>query len=123
MKTNMTIIFFASIIFLSFSTGNAWAFRCGSGLVSDGDSKTQVLVTCGKPTSKEKSCENRRTATTINKKTGKIKRSGKCSEKGEVWYYNCGDNDFIYKLTFENGKLSDETNEGRGRGKSDCRGI
>ena len=116
MKVNKTIIFFAAILFLSFSVGKALAFRCGSGVVSDGDSKTQVMVTCGKPTSKEKSCENRQYTTTTNK------NSRKCGKKLEVWYYNCGDNDFIYKLTFENGKLTDETTEGRGKGKSDCRG-
>jgi len=117
----MTIILFTAILFLSFSTGNAWAFRCGSGLVSDGDSKTQVMVTCGKPTSKEKSCENSQQYTSVDK-YGRIKKHKKCGKKLETWYYNCGDNDFIYKLTFENEKLRDETTEGRGRGKSDCRG-
>ena len=121
MKVNMTIIFFAAILFLSFSIGEAWAFRCGSGLVGNGDSKTQVLVTCGKPTSKEKSCENSQQYTTIDKH-GKVKNHRKCGKKLEVWHYNCGDNDFIYKLTFENEKLTDENTEGRGRGKSDCRG-
>ena len=121
MKTNRTIIFLAAIIFLSFSMGVAWAFRCGSGLVSDGDSKTQVLVTCGKPTSKEKSCENSQQYTTLDKH-GKVKNHRKCGKKLEVWHYNCGDNDFIYKLTFENEKLADETTEGRGRGKSDGKG-
>ena len=121
MKANRTIILFAAIIFLLFSVGIALAFRCGSGLVSNGDSKTQVLVTCGKPTSKEKSCENSQQYTTIDKH-GKVKNHRKCGKKLEVWYYNCGDNDFIYKLTFENGKLTDETNDGRGKGKSNCRG-
>ena len=116
MKIDKTIILSALILFLSFSAGTALAFRCGSGLVSNGDTKTQGLMTCGKPTAKEKSCENRQYTTTTNK------NSRKCVKKLEVWRYNCGDNDFIYKLTFENGKLTDEATEGRGRGKSDCRG-
>ena len=116
MKIDRTIILFASILFLSFATGKAWAFRCGSGLVSDGDTKTQVLVTCGKPTSKEKSCENRQYTTTTNK------NSRKCGKKLEIWHYNCGEGDFIYALTFENNILTGETTEGRGRGKSKCRG-
>ena len=116
MKIDRTIILFASILFLSFATGKAWAFRCGSGLVSDGDSKPQELVTCGKPTSKEKSCENRQYTTTTNK------NSRKCGKKLEIWHYNCGEGDFIYALTFENNILTDETTEGRGRGKSKCRG-
>jgi hypothetical protein len=40
----------------------------------------------------------------------------------EVWYYNCGENDFIYKLIFEDGKIANINTEGRGRGKSDCLG-
>jgi hypothetical protein len=116
MKANMTIIFFAVIIFLSFSTGNAWAFRCGSGVVGEGDSKAQVTATCGKPTSKEKSCENRQYTSTTNK------NSRKCGKKLETWHYNCGEGDFIYALTFENNILTNENTEGRGRGKSKCRG-
>ncbi len=121
MKKNITTIFFAALIFLFLSAVNSWAFRCGSGLVSTGDSKTQVQVTCGKPTSKETSCENRQEYTTTDK-SGKIKKVKKCSQKLEVWHYNCGDNDFIYKLTFENGILKKEDTEGRGKGKSDCMG-
>ncbi len=121
MKTNWTIIFLASCFFLIFSAGETLAFRCGLGLVSSGDSKSQVLLTCGKPTSKEKECENNQQYTTIGK-SGKLKKHKKCGNKLEVWRYNCGDNDFIYKLTFDDGKVVDETTEGRGSGKSDCQG-
>jgi len=121
MKTNIAIIFLSSIFFLSFSSCEALAFRCGSGLVSDGDTKTQVLVTCGKPTSKEKSCEQSQQYTYVDKH-GKAKTRKKCGKKLEVWHYNCGDSDFIYKLTFENEKVTDITSEGRGKGRSDCLG-
>jgi hypothetical protein len=104
------------IILIFFTSVDSWAFRCGSGLVGSGNTKTQVLVTCGKPTSKEKSCENQRGYTNTAKKTKK------CGNKVERWYYNCGDMDFIYVLTFENNILKNETTEGRGKGKSDCRG-
>lgn len=107
-------------VLLFFAT-ECFAFRCGSGLVSSGDTKTSVMVTCGKPTSKETSCANRRASTTTDK-NGKIKKTKKCDKKVEMWHYNCGDNDFIYALTFENGKLTSETTEGRGKGKSACRG-
>ncbi len=106
------------IILIFFTSADSWAFRCGSGLVSSGDTKTQVLLTCGKPTSKDKSCENQRGYTTTVKK----KKTKKCNNKVERWYYNCGDMDFIYALTFENNILKNETTEGRGKGKSDCRG-
>ena len=109
------------LIVLLFFAVECFAFRCGSGLVSSGDTKTRVLVTCGKPTTKESSCLNSRVSTTTDKK-GKIKKTRKCGNKADVWHYNCGDDDFIYALTFENGKLTNETTEGRGKGKSACRG-
>ena len=112
---------FLSFIILLFFAVECFAFRCGSGLVSSGDTKTQVMVTCGKPTSKETSCANRRVSTTTDK-NGKIKKIKKCGNKVEIWYYNCGGDDYIYALTFENGKLTNETTEGRGKGKSACRG-
>jgi len=121
MKKNNIIAIFVALIFLFLSAASSWAFRCGSGLVSEGDSKTKVQVTCGKPTSKETSCENKQEYTTTTK-SGKTKNVKKCGKKLEVWYYNCGDNDFIYKLTFEDGILKDEDTEGRGKGKSDCLG-
>jgi hypothetical protein len=117
----IAVLFVASLTFLLLAAMNSWAFRCGEGLVGDGDKKIQVLVTCGKPTSKETTCENRQTYTTTDK-SGRVKKLKKCGKKVEVWHYNCGDNDFIYALTFENGVLRDEINEGRGKGKSNCLG-
>lgn len=36
-------------------------------------------------------------------------------------YYNCGDNDFIYVLTFEKDILIKEGDVGRGNGPSKCK--
>lgn len=119
MKT-IQIILLSFILVFTVST-NALAFRCGSGLVTSGASKIQVATTCGNPTSKEKACEGRQ-ASSRTDNTGKTKKPKKCANKVEIWYYNCGDDDYIYALTFENGKLSSESNEGRGKGKSDCLG-
>ncbi len=119
MKT-IKIVLASFVILFIFST-NGFAFRCGNGLVSSGDTKMQVTITCGKPTSKEKACEGRKTSTSVAK-DGKIKKTKKCANMVDIWYYNCGDNDYIYALTFENGKLTKESNEGRGKGKSDCLG-
>jgi len=81
------------------------AFRCGAEVVSTGDSKANVLIKCGKPTHKDRMG---------------AKKKGKRSV--EKWYYNCGKDDFIYALTFENGILKNEEAQGRGRGESDCLG-
>lgn len=115
--TTTAIIFLTINLFLSLSFNDALAFRCGIRLVSAGDSKATVLATCGKPTSKEKACKENWTSSSDSKTKKK-----KCGEKVEVWYYNCGDNDFIYALTFEGNTLTGENTEGRGKGKSDCNG-
>jgi hypothetical protein len=62
----MKIIKIGSLCFiiLCFFAVDCFAFRCGSGLVSFGDTKTRVLVTCGKPISKESSCTNSQVSTT-----------------------------------------------------------
>ncbi len=117
----LKIVSVACLIVVFSPSASCWAFRCGLGLVTTGDTKAQVLVTCGKPTLKEKSCENRQQYTSTDK-YGKIKKSRKCGKKVDIWYYNCGDRDFIYALTFENNILKNETTEGRGKGKSNCRG-
>jgi len=121
MHTMTKVLVVVCSMTLFFAAADCWAFRCGSGLVSSGDTKTQVLVTCGKPTSKEKSCENRQEYTTTDK-YGKIRKFRKCGKKVEIWRYNCGDLDFIYALTFKDGILTKDTTEGRGKGKSGCRG-
>lgn len=105
MKT--TSIILISFAFLFFSIQSAFAFRCGSGLVTTGDTKVKVLGTCGEPTSKEMICP---------------KKTYSCPNIVEVWYYNCGSNDYIYALTFEDSKLIKETTEGSGKGQSDCLG-
>lgn len=133
-----------------FGHNDCAAFRCGNGFVSEGASKTRVLLECGQPTSKEKvGVKKEKGEATTKGKTGdkkakrqkKNKKYGKDSTGGkdgrtvvrgeydkvskkriEKWYYNCGDNDFLYVLTFEGGILKKEETEGYGKGKSDCKG-
>lgn len=112
---------FFCLLLLCFAVVDGFAFRCGSDLVTSGDTKMQVSTTCGKPTSKETTCEGRHFTTGIDK-NGKVKKSKKCENKVEIWYYNCGDSDYIYALTFENGVLKKESTEGKGKGKSACLG-
>ncbi|MBN1663864.1 MAG: DUF2845 domain-containing protein [Deltaproteobacteria bacterium] len=94
------------------------AFRCGSGLVSAGDTKAKVLIECGNPTYTEKG--NKKSGTTGGSSRQKTGKAG--SQRIDKWYYNCGDNDFIYVLEFESNVLQKENTAGRGKGPSDCRG-
>ena len=71
------------------------SFRCGSDIVSIGESKVEVLTKCGDPLSKEVT------------RTGKI--------KVEKWYYDKGAGDFLYVLIFHGGTLKYVEQSGRGR--------
>lgn len=108
--------------------GGGQAFRCGSGLVNVGDSSGKVLIECGPPTSKEVvGAKSKGTSAkgAVGKEKKRSVESGshrKTSGKVEKWFYNCGEHDFIYVLTFEGGKLTKERTEGYGKGKSDCLG-
>ena len=95
----------------------ASAFRCGDGLIEIGDTKSKVLIECGKPTNKSRVG----TSDVYYPDQGRKKR-GKSSKALEQWSYNCGAGDFIYVLTFEGGKLIREETDGHGKGKSACRG-
>lgn len=100
-----------------FLSSDALAFRCGGSVVEIGDTKSRVLIECGKPTYKDR--VGTKDVTTIDE--GKKSRKKK-SRSVEQWTYNCGEGDFIYILTFDGGKLKKEETSGRGKGKSQCKG-
>ncbi len=109
-------VVFATVVCIGLFATPACAFRCGDGLVGVGDSKAKVLMECGPPTMKESStCKSKRKPNGPGTRTETVKRV-------EQWYYNCGDNDFIYVLTFEGGIMIEEDTSGRGKGKSNCLG-
>lgn len=124
-----TVISISALLVFLATNVDCWAFRCGSGVVSTGDSKAKVLFECGKPTSKEKAGtkkkagQHRKTERTRDKERTASHTTVHAKTKPiEKWYYNCGDNDFIYVLTFEGGTLKSEETEGYGKGISHCRG-
>ena len=121
MKSNgsmfSALVFSLLISAFLFPCPEVFAFRCGNGVVSIGDTKSRVLIECGKPTYRERAGSK---DTYSGEKSGKKKRSSKTVDQ---WSYNCGDGDFIYVLTFEGGKLTKEETNGRGRGKSHCQGA
>lgn len=109
MKKHLIILL--SFVFVVFITGNGFAFRCGSELISIGETKIHTIKICGQPTLKEKTCLERNTLTGI------------CINEGEAWYYDCGESDFIYVLNFgENSRLISVQTGGQGSGVSICNG-
>lgn len=113
------------VSFLFFIPIDSIAFRCGDGFVSVGDTKTKVLLECGKPTSKEKvaakkATDSNRVRTNRSNKQKEEHKNKETAKNVEKWYYNCGENDFIYILTFEGGILKKEETGGYGKGKQVC---
>jgi hypothetical protein len=107
--------------------GDVQAFRCGSGLVKVGDTTGKVLTECGPPTYKEGSgtkskAKSTKTTEKAKEKSAERKSSRGTTRKVERWFYNCGEHDFLYVLTFAGGVLEKEETEGYGKGKSDCEG-
>lgn len=84
----------------------AHAFRCGAEIVGRWDSSVSVLVKCGQPFQKDFVNEK------INGRHQYVER----------WFYNCGDNDFIYALSVLNGVIVKEDSINRGSGRSQCQG-
>jgi len=99
-KTKVVFMLFL-ILFpaLSFSA-LADTFRCPTHeLVSTGDNISVVLMKCGEPSHREK------------RSTGGTLAMG---PEVEEWTYNEGGGDFMYILTFTNGKLTRIQNVGSG---------
>ena len=107
--------------------GDAQAFRCGSGLVKIGDTTGKVLIECGPPTYKEGAGTKTTEKSVKTAKTKDVPAERKTtrgsSRKVQRWFYNCGEHDFLYILTFEGGVLTKEETQGYGKGKSDCEGA
>jgi len=101
------IITFIVASFLFASADCAFAFRCGSNMISTGDSTEFVLTRCGRP-------QNKRFA------TAKFQNQWESVEK---WYYNCGSKDFIYILNIVHDVVHSEETAGRGTGESRCQGV
>lgn len=82
----------------------AWAFRCGSKLVAEGDTRGEVRSRCGAPTEVTRSSRLRPAI---------IWRYGRPYQVGhapvevpvEVWIYNLGPNRLMRKLRFEGAEL------------------
>ncbi len=117
-----TFVLIISGIALSKTYLKTW--RCGSNIISIGNSKSSVFLKCGTPTS---SNTTRRTT----KGLLKALKNGNMTEEefnermqiSEEWVYNCGSEKFITTLSFNNGVLTSiETGE-YGSGESYCDGA
>jgi len=103
----MKIICLVVIILLfGISLVQADSFRCGSRVVSTGETKIDVISKCGSPDYSE---------------MGSVFFSGSSAIAIETWHYNCGDGRFNYILKFKDGKLVEIKSTGTyGNGPQKC---
>lgn len=90
MKNILLILF--TTLFISIFTSQALAFRCDNEIVSRWDTSASTMKKCGSPFKTE-----------ANK-----------------WYYNCGEKDFIYEITFNGSTIIKIETSGRGTDPSQC---
>jgi hypothetical protein len=103
MKNILYILLIVSFVMIG-CPKYSYAFRCGNEIVSRWDSAASVIVKCGNP---------------FSKSSGYQKIDGKRIYV-EKWYFNCGENDFIYSISIHDGIVVSVDSVERGKGKSNC---
>ena len=95
------------------------AFRCGTSLITEGDTKAEVAQECGEPDyvdswEEERIARDFSSGRVVDPRTRSFERNRipflvKKTVKIEVWTYHLGPTHFTRYLTFENGILVDIT--------------
>jgi hypothetical protein len=121
------IIFSLLVLFLFPLEGSGFSYKyfwCGSERIAVGDALSSVAITCGNPDHKEKDVlqESTTNVTSItNKKNGPQAYTESTEIKKMVqvhYFYDCGDFNFVYKLTFEDSKLMSISSISKGTANS-----
>jgi hypothetical protein len=117
-------IIFVAILFVFGRVGAASTFRCGTQLVSEGDTRAEVIHKCGEPTfvdSWEEELIQRDFGVVqeYDPRTGRYEGYRdpflvKVQVKIELWTYNLGSTQFTRYLRFENGILKEITTGAKG---------
>ena len=92
----------------------AQAMRCGMRLVREGDTTSQVRERCGEPSDVITTTETR--TRTVHRRFQGVIVSDTISVEVRVvqWVYNLGPQRFMRRLVFEDGRLVDIEELGRG---------
>jgi hypothetical protein len=123
-KNILTFIFSLIILIILTTAGPSFAFRCGTSVISTGDTKPKVLQNCGEPDYVD-SWEEVRISKNYSSTIRPEPRSLPYGHDREpflvkeyvtidVWTYNLGSTSLIRYLTFEKGILREITTGDRG---------
>jgi len=110
-------IFFLTAMMVLDSAATAFAFRCGTRLVSEGDTRAEVAQKCGQPDyidsweearfSRDFRVERPYDPRTRSYRSYREPFLVEETVKIDVWTYNLGSTRFTRYLTFENGILAE----------------
>ena len=103
MKKTIAVVTMTVAALWSLGAG-ADAFRCGTRLVTDGDSTDKVEALCGPPTSIQRHDILRQPVQWIHGRPYNMS-SYPVEIPVEYWTYNLGPNKLMRRLTFEDGLL------------------
>ncbi len=90
---------------LAVCTTPAFALRCGSHAVSEGDRKVEVLARCGEPAWVDQRLEESSVRVFRDTFEGGLAGEERVTRVIEEWAYNFGPSRLLYFLTFADGKL------------------
>lgn len=120
----LSLVFSLIILTILVTAGTSFAFRCGTSLVNDGDTKVEVVHKCGEPDyvdswEEERIYRDFHFTREYDRRTRSYRRYRepflvKENVKIDVWTYNLGTTRFIRYLTFENGILTEITTGEKG---------
>jgi Protein of unknown function (DUF2845) len=83
------------------------AFRCGSHLITEGDTRSEVIAKCGEPTEiDQRSAILRQPVVWVGGRRYVV-GNGLIEVPVEVWVYNLGPNKLMRRLRFEDGLVVD----------------
>lgn len=100
------------LVSISLSAAPMSAFRCGSRLISPGNSTSQLIQTCGQPTSVSQR-EKRVPVETYDQETGKTITVME-SRPYEIWTYNPGPSRLVTEVTVRNNVVESMESTGYG---------
>lgn len=82
----------------------AFAFRCGTKLVTEGDTRSEVIAKCGDPVEIDRRSIFRQPLYWIHGRPFHV-GSGVVEIPVEIWIYNFGPSKLMRQLRFEDGKV------------------
>ncbi|MCU0976258.1 MAG: DUF2845 domain-containing protein [Steroidobacteraceae bacterium] len=102
-----------ALLALAAAPAQAEAFRCGTRIVTDGDSAAKVVALCGEPTEIRRSAILRRPVLWLYGRPYYLS-DDLVEVPVETWTYNLGPHKLMRQLRFEDGVLVEVTTLGHG---------